>query len=177
MRWIFPFAALACATPAAAEVTSQSDVGFATIGGITVAATPGEAWAALTEPKLWWSPEHSWSGDAVNLSLDPRAGRCFCEALAGGGSAEHMRVIYAVPGQQLRMAGGLGPLQSEALAATLSVTLESQAGGAKIDWTYKVGGYTDLPLEKIAPAVDAVVSEQFHRLAVHLGSGAAVPAE
>jgi carbon monoxide dehydrogenase subunit G len=177
MRWFLPILAFAGAAPAAAEVTSQGESGFATAGSVTVAVTPGEAWAALIEPKLWWNPEHSWSGDGANLSLDPHAGGCFCEALADGGSVEHMRVIHAAPGKQLRMAGALGPLQGEALAATLSVTLEPEGEGTKIAWAYKVGGYTDLPIEQIAPAVDAVISQQFHRLAAHLGSRTAAPAD
>jgi hypothetical protein len=177
MRWIVPIVAFACAAPAAAGVTSQNESGFATGGSVTVAVTPGEDWAGLIEPKLWWSPEHSWSGDGANLSIEPRAGGCFCEALAEGGSVEHMRVIHVAPGKQLRMAGSLGPLQGEALAATLSVTLEPEGEGTKIAWAYKVGGYTDLPIEQIAPAVDAVVAEQFHRLAAHLGGETAVPAD
>lgn len=177
MRWIFPFVAFAFAAPAAAEVTSQDDGGFAAAGSVAVAVTPGEAWAALIEPQLWWNPDHSWSGKGANLYIHPRAGGCFCEALADGGSAEHMRVIYAAPGKQLRMAGALGPLQGEALAATLSVTLGAHGEGTTIDWAYKVGGYTDLPIEQVARAVDAVLSEQFDRLAAHLSSRRADPAD
>jgi uncharacterized protein YndB with AHSA1/START domain len=168
MRWIVPLAAFACSVPAPAEVTSRSESGFATAGRLTAAVTPEQAWAALVEPSLWWDPEHSWSGQGANLSIEPRAGGCFCEALPEGGSVEHMRVIYAAPGQQLRMSGGLGPLQGEGLAATLSVTIEQQPEGTTLAWTYKVGGHTELPLDQVAPAVDAVLSAQFRRLSAHL---------
>jgi hypothetical protein len=171
MRWIVPLAAFACSVPAAAEVTSRSESGFAIAGRLTAAVTPEQAWAALIEPSLWWDPEHSWSGQGANLSIEPRAGGCFCEALPEVGSVEHMRVIYAAPGKQLRMSGALAPLQGEGLAATLSVTIEQQPEGATLVWTYKVGGHTELPLERIAPAVDAVLSAQFRRLSNHLDGG------
>jgi len=167
-------AATACfASAAPAEVTGRNETGFATAGTVTIAATPTRVWAALVKPGRWWNAEHSWSGDAANLSLQPRAGGCFCEALPGGGSVEHMQVIYADPGRQLRMTGALGPLQSEGLAATLSVQLEAAGKGTKLTWSYKVGGYTALPLAQIAPAVDGVVAEQFGRLATFVETGSA----
>lgn len=126
----------------------------------------------MVEPGHWWNSEHSWSGDAANLTLDPRAGGCFCEKLPSGGSVEHMRVIYADRGKQLRMAGALGPLQGEGLTATLTVKLEPAGTGTRLAWSYKAGGYTDLPLAQIAPAVDGVVSEQFQRLANLVEHGA-----
>ena len=45
----------------------------------------------------WWNPEHTYSGDAKNLSIDARPGGCFCEKLPNGGGIEHARVIYVVP--------------------------------------------------------------------------------
>jgi hypothetical protein len=125
----------------------------------------------MVKPARWWNSQHSWSGNAANLTLDPRAGGCFCEALPSGGSVEHMRMIYADRGKLLRMTGALGPLQGEGLAATLTVKLERVGGATKLTWSYKVGGYTDLPLAQIAPAVDGVVSEQFHRLASMIETG------
>jgi len=172
MRRLLPLLAVVAAPPAAAEVTGQSASGFATAGAVTIAAEPERVWATLIQPGRWWNAEHSWSGNAANLSLDPRAGGCFCEALPSGGSVEHMRVIYADPRRQLRLSGALGPLQSEGLAATLTVTLERSGQGTQLAWSYKVGGYTDLPLVQIAPAVDGVLSEQFGRLARLVAAGA-----
>jgi uncharacterized protein YndB with AHSA1/START domain len=172
MRRALAIALLACAVPARAEVTDQNQSGFATAGVVTIAAGPERVWDTLVNPAKWWNSEHSWSGEAANLTLDPRAGGCFCEALPGGGSVEHMRVIYADRGKQLRMRGALGPLQGEGLAATLTVTLQAEGGATKLAWSYKVGGYTDFPWAQIAPAVDGVVSEQFQRLAALLEEGA-----
>jgi uncharacterized protein YndB with AHSA1/START domain len=165
MRGILVFAMLAGAVPAAADVTGQNQSGVATADAVTIAAPPDRVWEALVRPARWWNSEHSRSGKAANLTLDPRAGGCFCEALPGGGSVEHMRVIYADPGKQLRMTGALGPLQAEGLAATLTVKLEGSGETTKLTWSYKVGGYTDLPLTQIAPAVDGIISEQVQRLA------------
>jgi uncharacterized protein YndB with AHSA1/START domain len=171
MRWMLPVAMLACGTSAVAGVVGKSDAGFATAGTVVVTRAPEQVWASLVEPRRWWNPEHSWSGKAANLSLEPRAGGCFCEALPGGGSVEHMRVVYADPGHQLRMRGALGPLQGEGLSATLTVTLEPAGQGTKISWSYKVGGYTDLSIAEIAPAVDNVVTEQFQRLRTLVDKG------
>ena len=45
----------------------------------------------------WWDSQHTYSGDAKNLSIDARPGGCFCEKLPNGGGVEHARVIYIVP--------------------------------------------------------------------------------
>ncbi|MXO59270.1 ATPase [Altererythrobacter salegens] len=156
--------ALTC-QPAAAEVLRTSPDGFAVTRTETLGVPPAEAWRKLIHIADWWSAEHSWSGDAANFSLDPRAGGCFCEALPDGGSVEHMRIIYAAPGQRLRMTGTLGPLQSESLLGVLTVTLEAAGEGTKLVWTYKVSGVSDIPLEGLAPVVEGVIGEQFDRLA------------
>lgn len=167
--------ALAAAPPAQAKVAESSAAGFTVTETATVAADPMQAWDALAHPARWWNSQHSWSGDAANLTLDPAAGGCFCEQLPASaghpaGSVEHMRVIYAAPGQLLRMRGALGPLQSEALTGTLTVTLKPVAGGTQIGWAYVVGGHARFDLAAIAPDVDQVLGEQLGRLADLLGA-------
>jgi uncharacterized protein YndB with AHSA1/START domain len=132
-RFLIP-ALFFCTAPAAAEVTQASASGFATRDRVTVSAPAEDVWAALIEPARWWNGSHSWSGDAANLSLEPRAGGCFCERLPPGGamaegSVQHMTVVHAAPGRLLRLTGALGPLQSEALTGTLSISLEAAEGG------------------------------------------------
>jgi uncharacterized protein YndB with AHSA1/START domain len=162
---------LACVSAgASAAVTHQGDNGFATHDEAVVAASSADAWIALTDPAGWWNPEHSWSGNAANFTLFPVAGGCFCEELPeSGGSVEHMRVVHAVPDNLLRLSGGLGPLQAEALAGTLTITLEPVEGGTKIGWDYVVSGFARFDLAGIAPVVDGVQSEQLGRLADKLG--------
>ena len=167
---LLTLASFAFAAPAAAEVLAATPGGITTSNTATVTATPAQVWAALVEPARYWSPAHSWSGDAANMTLDPRAGGCFCEALpASGGSVEHMRVIHAAPGEMLRLSGALGPLQSEALAGTLTVTLSPVNDGTRIEWTYLVGGHARFDLVQLAPVVDGVMAEQLRRLAELLG--------
>jgi hypothetical protein len=44
--------------------------------------------------------------------------------LKDGGSVEHLQVVYAAPGQGLRLRGALGPLQTEGVDGTLSWALK-----------------------------------------------------
>lgn len=155
---------------AAAEVAEADATGFTVRGTVRVAAAPRAAWDGLTRPSRYWNGDHSWSGDAANFTLDPVAGGCFCEALpAGGGSVEHARVIYAAPGEMLRLRGALGPLQSEALTGVLTVTLKAVDGGTEIAWDYVVSGHARFGLVELAPVVDGVIGEQFGRLGDALG--------
>ena len=161
--------------PAAAEVAASSDSGFASHNEVLVDATPAEAWAAMTQPSQWWNGEHSYSGDAANMTLDGRAGGCFCEAVPGAnggpaGQIEHMRVIYVAPGSTLRLSGGLGPLQAEAVTGVLTMTVAADGEKSKISWDYVVGGYMRMPMAVLAPLVDGVVREQLLRLAARLGT-------
>lgn len=154
----------AAAAPVSAEV-SLSDTGFTATNSAAVSAGPADVWAALTDPARYWNPDHSWFGDAAGFSLDPVAGGCFCENNAGGGSAEHMRVVMVQPGQLLRLSGALGPLQGEGLAGSLTWQLEEIEEGTRITQTYAVGGHMQFDPEELAPVVDAVVREQLERLA------------
>ena len=162
------------ALPAAAEVVASSDAGFVSHNVVEVPAGPADAWAMLARPGEWWNGEHSYSGSAANLTIETVAGGCFCETIpaaegAGGGQVEHMRVLYVDPRVRvLRLAGALGPLQSEAVTGVLTMTVEPMGTGSKITWDYVVGGYARMPLEQMAPLVDQVVGEQLTRLAASL---------
>ena len=130
----------------------------------------------MLKPAGWWNGQHTYSGNAANLSLDPVAGGCFCEALpvsAGGppGQVEHMRVVFLAPNSMLRLNGGLGPLQSEAVTAVLTMALKPEGGGTRITWDFVVGGYMRMSMTELAPVVDQVVGEQLSRLAASLSRG------
>lgn len=178
MRAILAVIALTCAVPARAEVAAQSDAGFVVKHEVVAAAPPEAVWQVLLAPAKWWSPDHTWSGDAANLYLDAQATGCFCELLplpkdapqgTRRGSVEHAHIVFAAPGKLLRLSGAFGPLQSEALNATLTVTLTADGEGTKIGWEYVVGGYMRMTPEQIAPAVDRVLGEQVTRLAAKAG--------
>ncbi|MBU0670485.1 MAG: SRPBCC family protein [Alphaproteobacteria bacterium] len=174
-------AALAVAmplSPAAAEVVSTTDDGFVTRDTAEVAAGPLAVWLALTKPGDWWNSEHTWSGDAANITLTPQAGGCLCERLPGDdgedgfamdGSAHHATVVQAFPLRVLRLRGGLGPLQGEPATGILTITLKEIAGGTRVLWEYNVGGPMRYEIDQISGAVDGVMSQQLAGLRDHLG--------
>ena len=160
---------------ASAELSASSDAGFVSHNEVLVRASPEQAWNALLSPANWWNSDHTYSGNAANLTLTPRAGGCFCETVPGAsgapaGEIEHMRVIYVAPSSTLRLSGGLGPLQSEPVSGVLTITLEPQGEMTRISWDYVVGGYMRTPMGQLAPTVDQVVGEQLLRLATSLGT-------
>jgi uncharacterized protein YndB with AHSA1/START domain len=112
----------------------------------------------------WWDSEHTYSGDAKNLSIDARPGGCFCEKLPNGGGIEHARVIYVAPREILRLSGALGPLQASGVAGTLTWKLTSSADNTRVQLSYSVGGFIDGGFEKIAPLVENVLRQQLDRL-------------
>lgn len=163
--------------PAAAhaDVVAQVDDGFVSRTIVAVDASPATVWKRLIDPAAWWSSDHTFSGDAANLSLDPVAGGCFCERLPGEakagkpgparGGVQHMRVVFVDQAKALRLIGALGPLQSEAVNATLTITLKPVGKGTRILFEYVVGGYMRYPIDKISDAVDTMLGGQVASLA------------
>ncbi len=171
-------AALALSAPAAAELIQTSDSGFVSRHEVVVDASPKDAWLALISPAGWWRSEHTWSGEAANLTLTPQAGGCFCETIPEvdepdrftlQGSVEHMRVIQAYPERALRMQGALGPLQSEPVIGILTIAISETEQGTRIVWEYNVGGTMRFEVPVISKAVDAVMGAQLGALAALLG--------
>lgn len=157
------------ASPVIAQVTPN---GFLVRHQVSVEAPPGAVFEVLVEQVgLWWDPEHTFSGDAGNLSIDARPGGCFCETFPDGGGVEHLRVVHVAPGELLRMSGALGPLQAYGLAGSLTWTLTGSEDGTTIELAYSVGGFMEGGFERIAPAVDAVLGEQLKRLALFVDTG------
>jgi hypothetical protein len=164
--------------PANAKVAQVAANGFVIRHLVEVPSSVEETWAVLVKPAVWWDADHTWSGNAANLTLDARAGGCFCEILPDKaspkapprGSVEHMRVIYVERPRALRMVGALGPLQADAANATLTIQLKAGAkGGTQVLLEYVVGGFTRTPFETLAPAVDAMLAAQLRSLTGKLG--------
>jgi uncharacterized protein YndB with AHSA1/START domain len=125
----------------------------------------------------WWNPEHTYSHDAKNLSIDPHPEGCFCEKLPNGGGIEHLRVIYVSPPQVVRFSGALGPLQASGVAGSMTWKLTSGTENTRIQLSYSVGGFIDGGFEKIAPAVEAMLQEQLDRLKLFVETGKPTKAE
>ena len=152
------------AEPAAAEVLSTAGNGFEIRETAHSAASPDKVYAALLLPARWWSPDHTFSGNAANLVLQARAGGCWCETLPNGGSVEHMRVLFVSPGKILRLRGALGPFQALAVDGVMTFTMKGGADGTDISLSYAVGGYAKDGFDALAKGADHVLGEQLERL-------------
>jgi hypothetical protein len=139
---------------------------------VRTAAGADKVYGALLKPGNWWSSEHTFSGSAANLSLDARAGGCWCEKLPDGGSVEHLRVVYVSPGKTLRLRGALGPFQGLPVDGVLTWSVKSVAGGSEVSATYAIGGYAKDGFEASAKMTDAVLGDSIERLKKFVDGGA-----
>ena len=171
-KWFLGLAAsLALVGAARAEVADVSPTGFEIKQTVEIAAPGAKVWAALIQPGQWWNSEHSWSGDARNLSLQAKAGGCWCEAIPPAGGAKHMTVIYVAPGQEMRLEGALGPFQFTGAAGHLDWKLAEKDGKTTLTWTFDAGGYVKGGIDKLAGPVDGVLGEQIGRLKRYVETG------
>jgi hypothetical protein len=162
---------IACA--ASAEVVSVAGGGFEVREKLRVAAAPAQVYAALLTPSRWWDPKHSYSGDASNITLEAKAGGCWCERIPDGGAVEHMVVTYLAPNKALRLRGALGPLQAMGLAASLTVSLAPAGAGTDLTFDYAVGGYSKDGFDDLSQGVDEVLGAQAARLKRLIETGSA----
>jgi uncharacterized protein YndB with AHSA1/START domain len=165
--------ALALVAVASAQSAPQvTPTGFLVKLEVNINAPVAKVYEALVgRIGLWWNPEHTYSHDAKNLSIDPRPGGCFCEKLPNGGGVEHLRVVHVSPGEVLRLSGGLGPLQASGLAGSLTWKLTGGGENTRVQLSYSVGGFIDGGFEKIAPAVESMLSDQLNRLKLFIETG------
>jgi hypothetical protein len=154
-------AVLSSAAPA--EVVSSRDNGFQVRHDVELSVPPAAAFAAFGRIGDWWDKEHTYSGDARNMTLALTPGGCFCERLPKGGGIEHMRVAFVDPGKRIVMTGSLGPLLYDATAGVMDVTFEETKGGTKVILIYKVAGFANGGADKVAPIVDKVLGLQIGR--------------
>jgi hypothetical protein len=163
--WLCCFAPAALlAGGASAEVLSVGPDGFEVRETVHVTAASDKAYAALLQPARWWNPAHTFSGSAANLMLDARAGGCWCEILPDGGSAEHLRVVYVLPGKTLRLRGALGPFQALGVDGAMTWVLKSGVNGTDISVSYALGGYAKDGFDAASKAADRMLGEQIERL-------------
>jgi len=156
-------ALLAAAVGVAAETSNVTPTGFTSTFREEIQATPEAAWNAIVQIPRWWSDEHTWSGKAANMVLEPQAGGCWCERWDGQ-SVVHGQVAWLNPGRLLRLYANLGPLQELPVHAVLTIVTGAQDGKTFLRLTYRVGGPPDAGLEKLALIVDQVLARQYRRL-------------
>lgn len=155
------------AAPASAEIISADDHGFEIKHSVNLVIAQTEAFGAFGRVGKWWSNEHTYSGDAARLSLQLRAGGCFCETLDGGGGVEHMHVTVIQPGERIVLTGSLGPLLYEATSGVMDVKVERIAGGSRVTMNYRAAGFAKGGAAGMAPLVDQVLGEQMKRFRVY----------
>ncbi len=165
-RWtVLLLPALLALSPAArSEVVDSQANGFTTRQTALVNAPIRKVWDILVEPRLWWSSEHTFSGDARNLSLTPLPGGEWLETLPGGGGVRHLVVVWIRPPSALRFEGALGPLQGLGVVGHLTFTLKAQGDATTVSETYDVGGHAPGGLQTMAGPVDGVLGQQLLRL-------------
>ncbi len=147
------------------EVIDKANDGFYIKVTTTVDSTSEQAYQKFLQIGQWWDPDHTWFGDAEGLYLEPGAGGCFCE-VSGEKSILHLLVSYVNPDNEIRMLGGLGPLQTMGLQGVLTFTFNSAPDNkTQITHEYRVSGYAEGGLEKLADIVDKVQTLQVTRLA------------
>ncbi len=139
-----------------AEVQKSAADGFQIQIKTTVNTTPEKAYQQFIKVNEWWSSDHSWFGDQKNFSIEAKAGGCFCEKL-NDKQVLHMTVTYVEPNKELRMVGGLGPLQMMGVHGGMSWQFNAiDNGSTEIVQSYTVSGFSGLELDKLAPIVDKV---------------------
>jgi len=154
-----------------AEVVDSSASGFTVKSVVAIQASPDAVYRQLIHVGDWWDAEHTFSNDAHNLTIEERAGGCFCEKLPNGGSVRHLEVLFVAPGKVLRLGGGLGPLQGIATSGSMTIQLSPSSSGTKLEVTYAVGGYLPAGMNTLATPVDSVLTAQFTRLKNNIERG------
>lgn len=168
-------AILVCAlaqTFGVAEVADSGDNGFTIKIVTSIHAAPADVYKKLVHNiGDWWNSQHTFSGDAHNLSIEEKPMGCFCEKLPNGGGVRHMEVLYFQPGQVLRMSGAIGPFQGMGAAGALTFTLTAEAGGTKLEVIYALVGYGPHGMSSWAAPADAMLTEQIKRLKNYVETG------
>lgn len=179
--WLWLACLAALATSAHAELSGVSPSGFVVNYRQELKASTDGAWRSIVALPRWWNPQHSWSGQAANMSLDAQAGGCFCErwtdASGAAHSVQHGQVVMVHTGRVIRLFAALGPLQELAVNGVLTIVagagVGSEAGKNFLRISYRVSGGAEAGLDQLAPAVDKVIGEQYRRLKALIETGKA----
>lgn len=143
-----------------AEVVKATDSFFHIRINQEVKVTPAIAYQQLLNIGDWWSSDHTWFGDAKNMYIEAKAGGCFCEK-SELGEVMHMMVTGVYPDSQIRMTGGLGPLQELGLHGAMTWKfVANESGGTIITHEYRVNGSGVENLPGLAEVVNNVQTLQ-----------------
>ncbi|MBD3668144.1 MAG: SRPBCC domain-containing protein [Kangiella sp.] len=164
MKIITLVISLLVTVPAQAEVTEVSEQHFTISIETTLKAPSDQAYQQFLQIGDWWQDSHTWFGDASTMSIEPKAGGCFCER-NGDKQALHMTIAHVNPGISVQMIGGLGPLQSLAVNGHMLWKFEStEDGNTTLTLTYRVTGFINQNTEDWSKAVNGVLQQQVDSL-------------
>ena len=157
---------------ASAEVTDSAPGGFSLVHEVKIHAPRADVWqAAVYGVGSWWSADHTISGDAANMSIDPVPQGCFCERLGEDAGVVHLSVTMVNPLVVLRLTGGLGPLGLMGVDGNMTWEFFDTDGATAVRFTYAVGGYRPGGLDSMAVPVDNVIGEALRRLKAYVEKG------
>lgn len=158
--------------PAHAEVVAADPAGFVVRHELSFVAPRETVWRMLLgHVGEWWHSDHTYSGDAQNLYIEPRALGCFCEDLGAADAVAHLTVTAIRTEALLRLTGGLGPLGLMGVDGNMVFSLADSETGTAMVMEYRVGGYDPDGLDGMAPAVDNMLGEQLARLVLLVETG------
>lgn len=160
----FAWAMLGFPVQADAEVLSASPTHFKLRHEAASPMSAEALWERLVDPAAWWHPDHTYSGDAANLSLELAAGGAWREDWEGG-SVEHGRVLLVEQGRTLRLAAPFGPLQGVGAYTIWTISVRpGDDGGSVVVFDEISTGPATADLAGLAEAVDFVKGEAISRL-------------
>jgi hypothetical protein len=152
-------------TEANADVLDAAPGGFTISHQVEISAGRIDVYnAAVNHIGDWWSDDHTLSGDAGNMYIEPRVQGCFCEKLGEAGGVVHLTVTFVNPGIIIRLTGGLGPLGLMGVNGNMTWEFKDSEAGTVVTLNYAVGGYMADGLDSIAEAVNEVLIEQMTSL-------------
>lgn len=148
---------------ARADIVESSDSHYVLKHEATSSLAPDALWARFIIPADWWHPDHTYSGDANNLSLQPNAGGLWLERWDGG-SVIHGSVLYVEDGKSMRLYAPFGPLQGLGVYTVWTITISAEGTGSKVVFDEISTGPPSADLDELAKAVDYVKTEGISRL-------------
>jgi uncharacterized protein YndB with AHSA1/START domain len=159
---------------ASAAVLDAAPGGFSLAHEVIIDAPRAAVWrAAVGGVGEWWSSDHTISGDASNMSIDPVPQGCFCEVIGQHAGVVHLTVTFVSPGVLLRLTGGLGPLGLLGVDGNMTWEFFDAGEATRVRFAYVVGGYRPGGLDVLAEPVDFVIGEALMRLKAHVETGSA----
>lgn len=144
------------------KVISHSENSFELSSHVVIKQPVESIFQQFNQIELWWHPDHTFSGNAQNMTLDIK-GACFCERW-NNNIVRHMDIVAVEKNKRHVWRGGLGPLQSFAVSGALTWDFKSIGNNqTSVTYTYRV--YGAIPDAKTwSSAVDGVLSQQLTRL-------------